>query len=556
MLESTVMVRTASPALPPATLPPMAAARVDDVTARLPRLLTLFRWLAPLLLCSLWAIGGSYHLVGGLFPRLFIGVSGIWLVFGLLLPWLADRQQTDPRHAALLAVAVDGAALTLLTAASGGVESGLPLLALVPLGGTALLLEWRGALLAAAIGSLLLLVQQAALTASGLAEGIGALAQTGYFGVTYFLVAASGAFLARQLRETQALVQQRDLDLANLAELSEYIVQHLREALLVVDADDKLRLVNPAATHLLGQNAIAGSRLAEVMPQLQSALVQWRQQPAGVAAAKAILFPSADASHEVEPHFVPLGQKRPGPVLVFLEDLSRVAANTQQTKLAALGRLSASIAHEIRNPVGAMSHAAQLLAESPGLSPEDRRLTQIMHTHGQRVSQIVTSVQQLSRRESANPERLDLAVWLPSFLDELADTLQWPRGSLVLTGTTGLEVRMDPVHLRQVLWNLGENAIQALRNTAHPTTVEWIYGRLVGGRPYLEVADRGPGIPPGIAEHLFEPFFSGRAGGTGLGLFIARELAACSGATLRQEPRPEGGSLFRIVFADPQRWEA
>ena len=552
------MVRPAPSVPPPAatTLLPTPAARADEVTARISRLLTLFRWLAPSLLISLWAIGGSYHLVGGLFPRLFIGVSGIWLVFGLLLPWLAKHQQTDPRRAALLAVVVDGAALTLLTAASGGVESGLPLLTLVPLGGTALLLEWRGALLAAAVGSILLLVQQAALTATGLAEGIGALAQTGYFGGTYFVVAASGAFLARQLRETQALVQQRDLDLANLAELSEYIVQHLREALLVVDADDRLRLVNPAATQLLGTNAIAGRKLSEAAPQLQTALVQWRQQPAGVAAAKAVQFPSADASHEVEPHFASLGQKRPGPVLVFLEDLSRVAANVQQTKLAALGRLSASIAHEIRNPVGAMSHAAQLLAESPGLSPEERRLTEIMHIHGQRVSQIVTSVQQLSRRESANPERLELTAWLPSFLDELAETLEWPRNSLALLGTSSLEVRVDPIHLRQVLWNLGENALQALRNTDYPTTVEWRYGRLVGGRPYLEVADRGPGISPGIAEHLFEPFFSGRSGGTGLGLFIARELAACSGATLRHEPRPEGGSLFRIVFADPQRWEA
>ncbi len=552
------MVRTA-PSVPPpaaATLPPTSAARADDFTARLPRLLTLFRWLAPLLLCSLWAIGGSYHLVGSLFPRLFIGVSAIWLVFGLLLPWLANRQHTDPRHAALLAVAVDGTALTLLTAASGGVESGLPLLALVPLGGTALLLEWRSALLTAAVGSLLLLVQQAALTATSLAEGMGALAQTGYFGGTYFLVAASGAFLARQLRETQALVQQRELDLANLAELSEYIVQHLREALLVVDADDNLRLVNPAATHLLGKHAIAGRSLAEAAPQLQPALAQWRQQPTGVAPTKAVQFPSADATHEVEPHFASLGRQRPGPVLVFLEDLSRVAATVQQTKLAALGRLSASIAHEIRNPVGAMSHAAQLLAESPGLSPEDRRLTEIMHTHGQRVSQIVTSVQQLSRRESANPERLQLDVWLPAFLDELAETLEWPRSCMVLTGTTGLEVRVDPIHLRQVLWNLGENAVQALRNTDRPTTVEWNYGRHVGGRPYLEVADHGPGIPSGIADHLFEPFFSGRVGGTGLGLFIARELAACSGATLRHEPRPGGGSLFRIVFADPQRWEA
>ncbi len=549
------MDHPAPPANP--TVPaPASAVRVDDVTVRVARLLTLFRSLAPLLLGSLWALGEAYHLVGGAFPRLFIGVTVIWLAFALALPWLARHQPRDLRLLAVLAVAVDGTALTLLTGASGGVESGLPLLALVPLGGTALLVEWRWALLTAAIGSLLLLGQQAAITALGLADGIGALAQTGYFGLTYFLVAASGAFLARQLRETQALVQQRELDLANLAELSEYIVQHLREALVVVDADDRLRLVNPAATHLLGPGAVAGKTLAEAAPQLVGPLAQWRQQPPGAAPTRAAQFLAADSSHEVEPHFAPLGSQQPGPVLVFLEDLSRLAATVQQTKLAALGRLSASIAHEIRNPVGAMSHAAQLLAESPGLSPEDRRLTEIMHTHGQRVSQIVTSVQQLSRREETHPERLHLDGWLPGFLDELADTLQWPRELLRLQGTTGLEVRMDPIHLRQVLWNLGENAIQGLRGAGGQAAVEWNYGRLAGGRPYLEVADRGPGIPAAIAEHLFEPFFSGRQGGTGLGLFIARELAACSGATLRHEPRPGGGSVFRVVFADPQRWEA
>ena len=545
--------------VPPAqsTVPaPVPAARAGDVTARVARLLSVFRGVAPLLLGSLWTLGEAYHLVGATFPRLFIGVTAIWLVFGLALPWLGARRPTDTRRTAVLAVAVDGTALTLLTAASGGVESGLPLLALVPLGGMALLLEWRGALLTAAIGSLLLLCQQAALTAIGLADGIGALAQTGYFGLTYFLVTASSAFLGRQLRETQALVQQRELDLANLAELSEYIVQHLREALVVVDADDRLRLVNPAAASLLGTGAVAGRKLAEAAPQLVGPLAQWRQQPPGAAPTRATQFLAADASHEVEPHFAPLGSQQPGPVLVFLEDLSRLAAAVQQTKLAALGRLSASIAHEIRNPVGAMSHAAQLLAESPGLNMEDRRLTEIMYTHGQRVSQIVTSVQQLSRREDTHPERLHLDAWLPGFLDELADTLQWPRDRLLLHGTAGLEVRVDPLHLRQVLWNLGENAIQALRSMASDAPLEWHYGRLAGGRPYLEVADRGPGIPPAIAEHLFEPFFSARQGGTGLGLFIARELAACSGATLRHEPRSGGGSLFRIVFADPQRWEA
>ena len=111
----------------------------------------------------------------------------------------------------------------------------------------------------------------------------------------------------------------------------------------------------------------------------------------------------------VTAHLAPLGKDgvRDGPVLVFLEDASLMNARVQQSKLASLGRLSASIAHEIRNPVGAMSHAAQLLlAESAGLTDDDKRLTEIIESHSSRVSHIIDNVLQLSRRESSRPERL------------------------------------------------------------------------------------------------------------------------------------------------------
>lgn len=533
-----------------------AALQGGEVVAGVLRLLQLFRWLAALVLGSLWALGGPYHLVGAALPEAFIGIVGLWLAFSLLLTLFPPPPQHSPHRLAALSVAVDGLALTLLTATSGGVESGLALLALVPLGGLCLLLPLRPALLTAAIAFLLLVAQQVVVMAADATEGAGVFAQTGYFGAIYFLVAGSAAFLGRQLRETRELVERQELDLANLAELSGYIVQHLREALLVVDADGRIRLANTAAAALLGPRAVPGQRLEEASRALATALQRWRNaMPSGLHGTTAS-FLSVDGGHELEPHFAPIGRQHPGPVLVFLEDLSRLAAGVQQAKLAALGRLSASIAHEIRTPVGAMSHAAQLLAESPTLAEEDRRLTEIMRTHGQRVSRLVTSVQQLSRRESVIPERIDLGVWLPPFLEELAVTLEWPTSRMQARALASLEVRVDPTHLRQILWNLGENAIQAQRAADSEGLVEWVGGRLPGGRPFLEIADRGSGVPEEVAEHLFEPFVSRRAGGTGLGLFIARELAVCNGASLRHEKRAGGGTVFRVVFADPQRWEA
>jgi len=266
---------------------------------------------------------------------------------------------------------------------------------------------------------------------------------------------------------------------------------------------------------------------------------------------------SADGGTVIRPHFVALSKRGPGPVLVFLEDTSVVAERVRQSKLAALGRLSASIAHEIRNPVGAMSHAGQLLRDSPALTADDRNLTDIIEKNAVRVSQIIENVLQLSRRDTTRQERIDLSAWLDGFLVEFRATLQLDDGRLGLEAEVpGLEVQFDSSHLHQVLWNLCDNALKhAAGGAAAPVVLR--IGRIAStGRPYLEVADRGTGIDPANAERIFEPFFTNGTGGTGLGLFISRELCQTNGALLAYEARPGGGSIFRIVFADPRRWEA
>jgi two-component system sensor histidine kinase PilS (NtrC family) len=203
-----------------------------------------------------------------------------------------------------------------------------------------------------------------------------------------------------------------------------------------------------------------------------------------------------------------------------------------------------------------MSHAGQLLAESPNLGADDHRLTDIIRNNSERVSTIINNVLQLSRREATQPTRLSLGDWLGEFLTEFSQTMQVPVEQIgVLEESGDLEVRFDPGHLHQVVWNLCDNAIK-YAEPRHGIKVEIKLGRLNASyRPYLEVADRGTGIDPSAADRIFEPFFTGRRGGTGLGLFIARELCQLNRAILLYEPRSGGGSLFRIVFSDPQRWE-
>jgi two-component system sensor histidine kinase PilS (NtrC family) len=244
-------------------------------------------------------------------------------------------------------------------------------------------------------------------------------------------------------------------------------------------------------------------------------------------------------------------------VLVFLEDTSLMNARVQQSKLASLGRLSASIAHEIRNPVGAMSHAGQLLAESEGMTADDLRLTEIIRTHADRVSHIIDNVLQLSRRESSRPEELQLEPWLNDFAAEFTRTLELQEGELsVAEAVEGLAVRMDPSHLRQILWNLCDNAVKYASETGG-ILVELKAGRtLRHDRPFLEVLDQGHGVNPQTVDKIFEPFYTDKSGGTGLGLYISRELCELNRATLVYQARDGGGSIFRIIFSDSARWAA
>jgi two-component system, NtrC family, sensor histidine kinase PilS len=518
-------------------------------------LLNLYRLLVPLVLAFLHWITPETTTVGWAHPRLFVNTDALYFAFAIITILALKQRWPSLRHQAWLHIIIDVTAITLLLYSSGGVSSGLGMLLVMPVGAISLLV--RRAFVVAACATLALLAQQVVAHLYGYASAADYTA-AGVLGVILFIVALGVLPLADRIRETEALVRQRDVDLANLAELSQYIVQHLRESILVVDANDRIRLINESAAEILGdRRAIPGALLGEAAPKLLYFLSTWRQDP-DLPPATPASFVAADGGRVIQPHFAPLGGANPGPVLVFLEDTSLQDEGVRQTKLAALGRLSASIAHEIRNPVGAMSHAAQLLAESPKLGDDERRLTEIIQANAERVSTIIGNVMQLSRRDVTRPERLTISDWLQEFRTEFCQTTETPVAAIdIAPDGADIEIRVDPSHLHQVLWNLCENAMKYAARPDVPAVVDLRCGRMAGtGRPFLEVADRGPGIDRQAVDRIFEPFFTSSKGGTGLGLFIARELCQCNGALLVYEPRGGGGSIFRVIFSDPQRWQA
>lgn len=530
----------------------------SDLAWRVIGLVNLYRLLVPLVLLAVQFLGGEQMAGLATRPQLLLSVCVGYFFVGVLMVVARRLSWPTPtiRRIALLNVSVDALAIALVLYACGGVASGLAILLVLPVGAMAVLGDSRDAYLIAAIAALGVLAQQIFAFLDGEAS-VADYTNAGVIGVVLFAVALLVSPVASRLRESEALVRRQEIDLANMAQLSQYIVQHLRESILVVDTADRIRLINESAAEILGdRNAYPGALLGEVSPRLLYLLETWRQG-SGAPTDPRETFLAADGARMVRPHFAPLGSASTAPVLVFLEDTSLLEEKVQQSKLAALGRLSASIAHEIRNPVGAMSHAGQLLGESENLSADERRLTEIIRNNAARVSGIIDNVLQLSRREPTRLERLSLNDWVEEFHAEFCETTQWPPKRLVIVAPPGdIEVRADTTQLHQVVWNLCDNAIRHACSGDGSAVIEIRVGRLSpGARPYLEIADRGPGVSEADLERIFEPFFTRGRGGTGLGLFLARELAQNNGATLLYEPRQGGGSIFRLVFADPTRWE-
>lgn len=502
------------------------------------RWLNLYRVVVAGLFFVLVVTGEDLRLLGLHAPDLFYWTTVGYLLFGVISSFTIHFKQPMPLLQLYGQLLVDIVAITLLVYASGGARSGLGGLLFVPVAAGSLLAPRRSAILFAAVATLAVLGAEVYAQLTGIIPA-GAYTQAGILGMILFTTAVLGFLVAHRARESEALAAQRGVDLANLAQLNDYIIQHLQTGIIAVDADGRVRMLNATAASFLGVTERQERRrhLHELSPALQRCLERWQEHPWDDPPS----LPGAEPGTVLIPHFNRIGEGRGAGVLVFLEDSRMVAERMQSMKLAALGRLTASIAHEIRNPLSAVSHAGQLLGEAERLGGEEQRLTEIIRTHTGRVNTIIENVLQLSRRQQTRPEMLKLGPWLDGFIEELG-------GEVVRECQSDLTVRMDPSHLQQVLSNLCDNARR------HGGGIELRAGTLPGGRAYLDVLDSGPGVAPEFVEHIFEPFYSASAKGTGLGLFIARELCECNQARLSYLPRDEGGSRFRISFADAKRW--
>ena len=482
-------------------------------------------------------------------PQLFQTI--IYFYFSLSIVFLITNYNRKPGYTLQTygQVLIDIIAITLMFHASGP-DSGVGLLLLVVIAGGSLLLPGITAYFFAAVATLSLLFEQFYSQLNSVFEAT-YYSRTGMLGAAFFATAILSHALADRVRKSEALAAKRGIDLASLAELNEHIIQRMQSGILVVDNENKIRLGNVSAKVLLGMFDIQTQPLLEdIAPQIHAQLKQWQINPE----RESTIIQSTENIASIIPRFARLKSSSEQGTLIFLEDAAAMTQQVHQLKLASLGRLTASIAHEIRNPLSAISHAGQLLEESPGIDEKDKRLTEIIRDHAKRMNAIIENVLQLSRQDRAQPELFNIKPWLQEFLSEFVLTTHIADEEIQLTLNDEIEVRFDPEHLHQILWNLCQNGLRHSADYPDNPKLE-IHADIdpETEHPFLDIMDHGSGIDPANVNQIFEPFFTTESKGTGLGLYIARELCETNQARLDLIQEENKGACFRITFADPRR---
>ena len=484
--------------------------------------------------------------IGKFNPDLFRTTSLIYLALNITVglgTLFVSRAWLSKTSLSFTILLVDIILLTLLIFASGGVSSGLGNFLIFTCAFSGSLILGRISSTLPAIAVILVVYAELYLFFYDIND-LQSFFQAGLLGVIFFVANVFFQTASLQLRKTETAV-------VTLEQINQLIIDTMKTGVVVVASNGGIRSINRAGERFLripSQPAIARDRLPY---RLADKLKDWQTN----RETDSLTFHIQENSPQLIASFSTLkSTNSEEDTLIFIEDSTEVQRQAQQLKLAALGRLAASIAHEIRNPLGAISHAAQLLAESQQLNKGDARLSEIIQSHCVRMNDVVENVLNMSRRKNAKPKLLQLKPWIEGFI---ADFSAGQTGKVYIdTDIEPNDIRLsvDPVHLSQILSNLSQNGLRYSEKKTGEARV-LVRGRIdpASNKPYLEVIDYGEGVDPAIAHNLFEPFYTTETTGTGLGLYLSMDLCEANHARLSYSQTPDGGSCFRISFLEPSR---
>ncbi len=486
---------------------------------------------------------GSYHYLLFLYTSLgYIFFSSIAMLFIKLRYPNINWQLT-------IQIIGDIIFFSVMLYASGGIRSGLGDLLLVSLAGAGLINRGHLALFFASIATISVLLQEtySLLTIDSYPVQY---AQAALLSMTYFAVACLARQLAKHILVSEQLAKEHSIDLSNIIQVNQLIIQYSQESILVVDKYGNILQHNTLAEKLLNLDSSTHQtellKLSDYVPEIANRLTSWQGD-------SNISFDLLRLNHSnalVRTRFLPIQSDFRNGVVIFLEDMEHIQAQLQQSKLAALGHLTANIAHEIRNPLSAINHAAELLEEEQAKNTTNARLLRIIRDNIQRLDKIVQDVLQQNRRNIYKPEAIDTKEFIERCLEEFCHTENIDMNVFTLDSSKNYWINFDRDHLNQVLWNLCRNAWRHCHKQAGSIHIALLTGSNENNIQ-LDIIDDGPGIDSQQLKQIFEPFFTTATNGTGLGLYIAREMCETNHASLEYVEDSTNGH-FRITAKNSQ----
>jgi len=516
------------------------------------RLFNYFRGFLSLLFIAIYFNGWLLKLIPERFsdPDLFITTSFTYLIASLLFITGINYRKPGLDTQVVFHTLIDISCIIILMHATGGIRAGLGMLLIISISMTSIFLHKKVTILFAAIAALGIIAEQVYSQVT-YPDYSPAFTQAGILGILIFISAFLTIHTAKRLKETEKIAEATSLELEAIIQMNEHIIKSMRTGIIVMQNNGLILMANNAALELLGNISInPHTKLKDISTQLDERFIDWNDN----AIQNHQPIQQVQGLPDLQPGFSRIEQNetlsnQQGRTLIFIEDATQIAQRFQQVKLASLGRLTASIAHEIRNPLAAINHAGQLLGET-ARDNADTKLTDIINTQAKRLNGIIENVLQLSRQHRGTPETIHLSKWLTQFRAEFISThnLQAYQIQIKII-PDNIDILFDATQLHQIMWNLCTNAITH-SNIERSNLMINIQGGIdtIVKQPYIDITDNGSGIDKETQAHIFDPFFTTSSTGTGLGLYITKEVIESNRAKIRHISPATGGTCFRIVF--------
>ncbi|MFM1895064.1 MAG: sensor protein PilS [Pseudomonadota bacterium] len=527
--------------------------QIDNVSV----VYNIYRIVLPLVLLVTYISSPDTTILGELDLTLFVQTSTAYAIYGVLITFITDTREEMARSTRFLTTTliIDIIALSLLIYSCGGIISGLGLLLIVTVASGSILIRGRISTFLAAIATIATIYSEVYLSFV-LNNPPNQFLQAGILGTILFATSLYIQTVTNRAYRAAVLADQQASSIIDLEKLNNEIIQRMRTGIIVVTAGNRVLTMNSAARNMLLpllHPSTADSAAAATLPRILAEQIEaWRNHPQ----TRLQLIDVPDSNTRIQPSFAFLGNEADADILVFLENHSHIMQRVQQMKLASLGRLTASIAHEVRNPLGAISHASQLLKESENISHSDQRMVEIILNHCNRVNHIIEHVLDVSRHRDVSPSRIELKPWLERFIATFKETHKDCDEIRLTVNPPDVEIKVIPNQLEQVLTNLFDNGIRYSKRGTGKAELDVVVGlsALEGEpRPFLQVIDKGAALDKQAQGQFFEPFHTTESSGTGLGLYISKELCEANQAALVYSATEQGTSCFSIYFSNPDQ---